>query len=134
MGRKPCKSIEQKPKEDQVKPDAKVKPPTGQSDERESSWHIALKASGSQARVRDENCGKLAWDNAGSENDEDLQQKVERGLCHTVTDETDLNRYLPAVRGFPDFADARNSMVITWEDKNLAMAVYLGTLMYKKGR
>jgi hypothetical protein len=57
---------------------------------------------------------------------------VERGLCHTVTDETGLDRYLPAVRGFLDFAEARNLMVITWEEKDMAMAAYLGTLMYKK--
>ena len=83
--------------------------------------------------VRDQKRGPFAWQSVRQQSLTDPIEH-ERLLIHSVSDNTALCSYLPAVREFVAWAEVHQPHVVTWGDLDLALTIYLTASCYMRDR
>ncbi len=90
------------------------------------------KLSWEDSKVRDLKRGARAWENFHAVA-EDVESAGERLLIHSVSDDTALKSYIPAVRKFFTWAAQRELPCGTWSQLDTTLLKYLGWLAYCDG-
>ena len=83
--------------------------------------------------VRDQKKGPFAWQSVRQQS-AIAPIEHERLLIHSVSDNTALCSYLPAVSEFGAWAEAHQPHLVTWGDLGLAITVYLTASCYVRDR
>jgi hypothetical protein len=95
------------------------------------SYQLDLEHSEEQRGQRDEKRGRYAW--------QIVRQKpgiqgleMERLLVHSITDDSALKLYLPAVQKFVTFTEEHGLPADAWHQIDLALTAYMTTLCYSR--
>lgn len=83
--------------------------------------------------VRDQKKGPFAWQSVRQQS-AIAPIEHEMLLAHSVSDNTALCSYLPAVREFVAWAEVHQPHLVTWGDLDLAITIYLTASCYMRGR
>ena len=81
--------------------------------------------------VRDQKKGPFAWQSVRQQS-AIAPIEHEMLLTHSVSDNTALCSYLPAVREFVAWAEVHQPHLVTWGDLDLAITIYLTASCYMR--